>query len=111
MAITHTWEITNFEKLKTKDSYSNVVSKFSGKLISVDDVNDVTIVSEFIYDFESTELGAEWTVNSDTFTPFESLTQSQVEGWIDVDFANDLKAAAESRIAMSLNTEHSDPPW
>lgn len=111
MSVTHTWEIISFERLKTKDSCSNVVQKFFGNLVSVDDVNDVTLKTPFAHNFEDLEPGVEWTVDPDTFTAFESLTQSQVEGWIDTDFANELKASAEASIASSLNTDYANPPW
>lgn len=111
MAITHTWEILSFERLKTKDSLSNVVSRFWGYLVSVDSANDVTLKTEFVYNFESTDPGVEWTVDADTFTEFESLTQSQVEGWIDSTFANDLKNRAETQISESLNIDRVEPPW
>ena len=111
MSVTHTWEITSFERLKTKDSCSNVVQKFWGNLVSVDDVNNVTLKTPFAHNFEDTEPGVAWTVDPDTFTAFESLTQSQVEGWIDTTFANELKAAAEASIADSLNTDYANPPW
>lgn len=109
MSITYTWSISSFEKLKTKESFTNVAAKIFGELVAIDDATDTRAVRPFSVDLDLAALDA------DTFISFESITEETAISWVQtvwgVEGVNYEKQLLAEQLADILNTEFVSAPW
>ena len=104
MAITYTWEFPQFNCYPTKDSKTDVVFNVGWRYTGTEG------------EYSSVEYGTISIPTDDlsSFIPYDSLTKTDVEGWmstaLDVDA---LKSRLSTLIANQKNHSEisKDPPW
>ena len=109
MSITYTWYISSFERLKVKDSFSNVAAQVFGELAAEDDATGTKAVRPFSVKLDLSALDA------DTFISFESIDEATAIGWVNAvwgeEGVNAEKQVLADQLAEMLNTEFTNAPW
>ena len=113
MAITYSWEVESLIT-KTVDSNDKTVLQVSALRVAVDsDTGSVAKSSEAAF-FDEDEIDLE------TLTPFSSLTEEAVIGWLETYLREDTLDIIDSRLAHHINDKNVEltssktnntPPW
>jgi len=112
MANTYNWTINKLDVRPTQDSLSNVVYNIHWGYTATSDQTDADGNA-----YSATNIGVQIVSTPDpsNFTAFESLTQADVEGWLeasDLDVAG-LKASLDLQIEKLITPDSValDAPW
>lgn len=112
MANTYTWTINKLDVRPTQDSLSNVVYNIHWGYTATSDQTDADGNA-----YSATNIGTQTVTAPDpaAFTAFESLTQTDVEGWLEnssLDLTS-LKNSLDKQIEKLITPESValDAPW
>ena len=104
MAITYTWNVNTVDVYQSEEGHSNVIYLVHWRLNATDtevDAEGNTYVAS-VYGTQSLD-----TSDLSNFTNFESVTSSQVQGWVETAMGEEevanLKAALDSQIENQKN--------
>ena len=104
MAIGYTWNVSTVDTYPTKSGKSDVVYKVHWRLTATDDTNKDSNDNNWT----ATTYDAQILDTSDlsSFTAFEDLTASDVQGWVETALTTDtvtaIKAALDAEIAKKV---------
>jgi hypothetical protein len=104
MAITYSWEISRLDCYPTHEGKTNVVFAIHWKRQAVDGGYIAAIGGIEPIDFDSTA----------AFIPYENLTKSQVEKWLEKSFGEEKIAALADGLSVNISSQiNSIPslPW
>lgn len=112
MAITYTWKLTSLKKYDNYQGTDHVVFQTYWKKIGTDENGNTGEFSG------ATPLDVS-TLNLDSFTPYENLTEEQVLGWIKPVVVGDYERHVNAKIAEQINdkvlvktqVEERELPW
>lgn len=112
MANTYSWTINALDTYPTQDSLTDVVYNIHWALTATSDQTDDEGVAYSATSIGTQTVGAP---DADSFTAFDSLTQADVEGWLeasDLDITA-LKDGLDSRVSEQIapTSETKDVPW
>lgn len=101
------WVVTKFERLKSYDEYSNVISRVLGNLVCVDSDSAEKSVYPFAVRLDVDGI--------ESFVDFNNINEQIVLEWIQSTWGeqkiNDIKYMLVNEIEERLNTELVSPPW
>ena len=105
MSITFNWSISKMQVISKQDSKANVVVKAEWLVRAVDNNNNAASFTSGVCSFSL----------SDTFTPFEELTEQQVLNWCFAfeNFKTNIEAQVAEQIVRQIAQKETEPalPW
>jgi len=100
MAIGYTWNVSTVDTYPTKDSKADVIHNVHWRLTATDDTNNdadgnaFTLTSYGTCDVDTSDLSS--------FTAFNSVTASDVQGWVETAIGSDEVTAMKANLDVSI---------